>query len=86
MKTKLQDPSAANLKNFDDVTLEVVGAVTETIHIITKSQSVLATFDLDYYCPGGGGYKKPIDPALALKLRNNNRSLADKVCYKWDLR
>jgi hypothetical protein len=61
--------------------LEVVEAVSDAIGIVTKSQSILASFDLDYFFPGGRGYIKPIDPALALKLRGTNRSLGDQVIF-----
>lgn len=64
-------------KKFDAFSA-LIEAISLGVSAVARSAALLSQFDLDFFFPGGGGYR-PIDPALAERIAKMRAAIAKQL-------
>eukprot|EP01114_Cavostelium_apophysatum_P015963 TRINITY_DN4461_c0_g1_i1.p1 TRINITY_DN4461_c0_g1~~TRINITY_DN4461_c0_g1_i1.p1 ORF type:complete len:790 (+),score=205.06 TRINITY_DN4461_c0_g1_i1:122-2491(+) len=62
-----------------DVLGDLVASISQAMSAVAQSASLLQTFDVEYFYPGGGGYRRPIDPALLARMAALRNKILSKL-------
>jgi hypothetical protein len=64
----LLNPNPQTERAKIDVFTLLIKAIIDGMEVIEASSQFLQSFDIEFFFPGGGGYRKPIDPSLAARI------------------